>query len=358
LKEFIHTHDLNDEAHYAHVDSLLDVPGFMDYFALEMFAGNADWPANNLKYWKPSVTEGKWRYLLYDLDATMAAAGWITNDFDMFHYVLVHRAGLVHPEIFRSLMERMEFRRGFLNRLADLMNTALSTPSLHRENDAIRATLGPEIERHYNRWGFPADQWEEHSGALIPAFIEQRAHFMREDVLQWYDLPNTATLDFTVYPPAAGGLQINTIRPVLPFEGVYFNGNDIDVTAEAAEGWVFDHWTYDTTAVERSEGRHLRRSFASDGILTAHFLPENGAFVVFPDPCTDELNIVPPGGASGPMELLVHDIQGRLVLRRMLTDLTLPPGPLDVSGLVPGTFLITARQNGAARHARFVRMRP
>ena len=35
-----------------------------DYCALEMYAGNVDWPSNNLKYWKPSITEGKWRYLL------------------------------------------------------------------------------------------------------------------------------------------------------------------------------------------------------------------------------------------------------------------------------------------------------
>lgn len=49
LKEFIHTHDLNDEANWAHVDSLLDIKSCVDYFALEMFAGNADWPSNNLK---------------------------------------------------------------------------------------------------------------------------------------------------------------------------------------------------------------------------------------------------------------------------------------------------------------------
>lgn len=56
----------------------------------------------------------------------MNVVGWIPNDFDMFYWVFVHRAGFVHAEIFRSLMTRDEFKRGFVNRLADLMNTDLS----------------------------------------------------------------------------------------------------------------------------------------------------------------------------------------------------------------------------------------
>ena len=87
LMQFIYTQDLNDPANWAHVDSLLDIHSCKDYFALEMQAGNVDWPSNNLKYWKPSVTQGKWRYVMYDLDATMQLYGWIPEDLDMFYWV-------------------------------------------------------------------------------------------------------------------------------------------------------------------------------------------------------------------------------------------------------------------------------
>ena len=87
LQQFIRSHDMADDTHWRHVDSLLDLHSFMDYFAMEMFSGNSDWPSNNLKYWKPSIHTGKWRYLMYDMDATMAAASWLPNDFDMFYWI-------------------------------------------------------------------------------------------------------------------------------------------------------------------------------------------------------------------------------------------------------------------------------
>lgn len=319
LKEFIHTHDLNDEAHWAHVDSLLDVRSFMDYFALEMWAGNADWPSNNLKYWKPSVAEGKWRYMLYDMDATMSVVGWIPNDFDMFFWVLDHRAGFVHAEIYRSLMTRTEFKRGFLNRLADLMNTTLSTEAVLRENERIRNTIGEEVPRHYARWGFDPATWAEHSGELIPSFVAERPDIMRQDVLERYQLPNTAALDFAVFPPEAGTVRINTITPDMPFTGVYFNGNDIDVTATAAEGYVFDRWTYADQSGTTHTDPHWRASFPVDGALTALFRKPGSELVAFPNPMAGEVTLSLVAGSGGGALAVLTDAIGRKVWERQWT---------------------------------------
>ena len=113
-----------------------------------MYAGNVDWPSNNLKYWKPSINEGKWRYLLYDLDATMNIFGWIPIDLDSFYWVLVHRAGFVHAEIFRSMLGNAEFKRKFLNRMADLLNTVLSERSFGNEIRLNRERIVSEIPHH------------------------------------------------------------------------------------------------------------------------------------------------------------------------------------------------------------------
>ena len=50
LRDYILAHDMNDPEHFAQVQDQLDLPSFKDYVALEMFAGNADWPANNVRY--------------------------------------------------------------------------------------------------------------------------------------------------------------------------------------------------------------------------------------------------------------------------------------------------------------------
>ncbi|TXI82580.1 MAG: T9SS type A sorting domain-containing protein [Flavobacteriales bacterium] len=315
LQQFIRSHDMSDDLHFARVDSLMDLKSFIDYFALEMFAGNSDWPSNNLKYWKPSIHRGKWRYLMYDLDATMNAAPWIPNDFDMFYWVHVHREGFIHAEIYQSLIQRPEFRRSFLNRLADLMNTCLKADALMAENDRIRATIAHEIPRHFQRWGTNPSIWHEQSGQVIPEWIRLRAGYMREDVLAWYDLPNTAQLRFDMFPRGAGTMQVNTIQPTMPFDGVYFNGNDIDVQVTPLPGFRFSHWSYSGEPDSLFTSTHLRRSFATDGTLTAHFAKESTRIHVFPNPAGDRAELSFEAPRPGTVEISIWDVQGRMLDR-------------------------------------------
>lgn len=349
LREFILNNDLTDASNWSHVDSLLDISSFTDYFALEMFAGNADWPSNNLKYWKPTPTEGKWRYLLYDLDATMNVVGWIPMDFDMFHWVLVHRAGFVHSEIFRSLMTNPEFKRGFLNRMADLMNTCLSPGAFRVEADRLRNLIAPEIQRHFDRWDQWTGLWYEHADTLIPRFAAERAGHMRDDVLEWYDLPNTATLDIDVYPPAAGQIRLNTIIPDLPFTGIYYNGNDIDLTAIGAEGFRFDHWEFDAETETLGSTAHVRRSFVNSGRVTAVFQLEGAELSLFPNPWSSELQLAVTAEVNSTVRVDVADATGRVVHSQ--TEI-LKPG-VNALGirrpdLTPGVYVVTVA-NGTMR---------
>ena len=359
LKEFIHAHDLNEAGYWAHVDSLLDIHSLVDYFALQMFAGNADWPSNNLKYWKPSITEGKWRYLMYDMDATMSIVGWITNDFDMFSWVFVHRAGFVHAEIFRSLMTRGEFKRGFLNRLADLMNTDFSTEAFLRENDRIRDDIRDEVPRHYTRWGINPADWDNHSGVLIPSFAQARPDIMRQDVIDWYQFPNTATLRFEVFPEGSGTIHINTIEPPTPFSGVYFNGNDIDITAVPSDGFQFNHWTYGPESATRPTDMHLRRSFASDGTITAWFGRPGEVLSAFPNPCVADVDISMTATTEGTAEIILWDMQGRMAGRWVRpVGIGVNGIHLDLPRIGPGVFTLEARVDGGQRKIRLVKLSP
>lgn len=356
LQQFIRTHDMADDVNFRRVDSLLDLHSFMDYFALEMFSGNSDWPSNNLKYWKPSVHTGKWRYLMYDMDAAMAAAPWLPNDFDMFYWLHVHREGFIHAEIYQSLIQRPEFRRGFLNRLADLMNTCLSPQALHEENDRVRATIIDEIPRHFQRWWTDVSVWNENSGGIIPAWIDERSEHMRADVLEWYDLPNTAKLQFDLFPRKAGTFQVNTIAPELPFDGVYFNGNDIDVSVEPAPGFTFSHWSYSAEPDSSMKSTHLRRSFATDGALVAHFAKNDAAFYAFPNPAGNSCVLSYQATQAGLLEVSLWDALGQQ-LGTWRTNATegVNRVPVDLLRFAPGVYEARAELNGKRQAIRIVK---
>lgn len=356
LQTYIRTHDMNDPAHYAYADSLIDIPSLIDYFALEMFAGNVDWTSNNLKYWKPSVSKGKWRYLLYDLDATMNLYGWIPIDLDSFYWVLVHRAGFIHSEIYRSLLGNTEFKRTFLNRLADLMNTCLSEEGFAAEIARMRQRTDGEIPHHFVRWWGDPGTWEYHNNTIIPQFAAIRPTTMREDVLQTFGLPGTVALDFKVFPPGAAQLTLNSLRPATPFHGIYFNGNAIDLGVEPEAGQRFSHWSYSAAPEARWTGPHIRENFPLSGTITAHFFGPDDALLAFPSPFGGELTLNVPASKAQEARITMHDPLGRLVLdtRRPLSiganevRLPLPPGPA-------GLYVVSVATNDGRLATRVVR---
>lgn len=359
LKEFILQHDLNDPVHWAALEEQLDIPSYKDYFATEIFAGNVDWPANNVRYWKPSAVEGKWRYLLHDLDATMYLAEWIPMEVDMFWWVLEHREGWTHSEIFRALLANHEFRRTFINRLADLMNTTFSPGSMQETMAGIRATIGPDMPHHFLRWDVDINLWRQHAEGILPLFARTRQDYVRDHVLDRFELPSTTALRWEVFPPGAGEVRINTIAPEMPFEGVYFSDNPIDLWAEAAPGFVFDHWQHDAVDEDLSEGAFLRYDPTLPGKITAYFRRPGEELMAFPNPFTEQVELGIVARRHTRADIAVHDSQGRVVAEM---GHALHPGmnrvTLDLGHLSPGVLLARLVVDGRQASARIVKMRP
>lgn len=68
-----------DEATYTEIGKLLDLDEYVNYMAVEFVLGGTDWPQNNIKGFR-STNDGKFRFVLFDLDG----AGSTTAPFDNF----------------------------------------------------------------------------------------------------------------------------------------------------------------------------------------------------------------------------------------------------------------------------------
>lgn len=358
LQRFIRANDMNDPANFAYVEGQLDLASFKDYFALEIFAGNADWPGNNLKYWKPSPTQGKWRYLLYDLDATMNIYGWIPMSYDEFWEILVHRAGYIHSEVFRSLLGNTEFKRTFINRLADLLNTTFSQPRFQYEVDRIVEEIGPEIPRHFERWGAPVGQWEDHALGRVPTFAEERPDHVRGHIMGTFPPLQAVVLHVEARPPGAGAVVINTITPELPFTGTYFHFNPIDLRAAPREGYRFSHWSCSACPGLGMEPA-VRHDFAVPGNITAHFLPLNDRIHLYPNPTADAVRVDWGGWPMGPVRLRLVDALGQVVVDQEV-EITpaAPDHELHLAGLANGVYTLQVRSGDTVRHGSITLVSP
>ncbi|MCQ2538247.1 MAG: CotH kinase family protein [Lachnospiraceae bacterium] len=78
--------DLTVDANYQKLNSFMDVENYLKYMAYNIYLCNKDWPDNNYKcfrYYAPAgeaydaegVYDGRWRFLLHDMDYTMGLYG-------------------------------------------------------------------------------------------------------------------------------------------------------------------------------------------------------------------------------------------------------------------------------------------
>ena len=46
----------------------MDVDQYIDYQAAEIYMANADWPSSNIKFWRSSTGDNRWRWVVFDTD--------------------------------------------------------------------------------------------------------------------------------------------------------------------------------------------------------------------------------------------------------------------------------------------------
>ncbi len=53
---------------YAEICNMLDIDGYINYMAVLLYIGNTDWPQNNVKGFKSTLEDGKFRFVVFDTD--------------------------------------------------------------------------------------------------------------------------------------------------------------------------------------------------------------------------------------------------------------------------------------------------
>lgn len=245
MLDFIAASDMTDDAVYQQVQALMDTDNFATYNIFEIFFGNTDWPGNNLKYWRPRAPDGRWRWLLFDLDYGLGIGVMY------YHDTLAYALAPDGPDwpnptwatyLLRKLMENGTFRRDFINRYADLLNTRLRTGVTTAALDSIRAGVEPEMARHMARWDSTITSWEDNID-VARDFLTWRPQFARSHIQNAFGLPGTWNLRLDVSPHGAGAVALTAAEIDSTFTGTYFQGNPVPVTARPASGFVFAGWS-------------------------------------------------------------------------------------------------------------------
>ncbi len=271
LEAYAAENDLADPDNYAYVTAQIDVDSMIDYYILQMYAANSDWPYNNERLFRQDDPLGRWQWFLWDVDYSFGMMPRSDLNFDMVAWLMTPETPEVQiaTRFFRSLWDNPDFRSAFLVRAADLLNTVLAPENVSAQLAEVERDLASDIGYEIARWGSPGN-WNA-SAAEMHTFAEQRTAIVRQQFVDGFDLPGTAVL--TLNPPAAGQgtvLLNERLTPDLPFTGSYFMDTTITLTAVPEPGYRFVGWQINGRLIEDNTPT-LRHLISENTTIAPHF---------------------------------------------------------------------------------------
>lgn len=231
LMYFINNNDLSLPENYEIIKTMIDIPAYIDYYITEIFVQNMDWPGNNYTKWRAKGENNKWRWFLFDLDASMKVVG---------HNSLRRAAGdtleYINPEwstrLFKAMLQNSEFAEQFLSRFVYVLNNDFSPENTITIVDKWELIFEEEIENTIPRWGMHDHIYEWRATIDdIRQFLVLRPCSLKVHLEDYFDIDSldipcetSITYDnfeniLNVYPnPAENTLYISSTRKIISWE--------------------------------------------------------------------------------------------------------------------------------------------
>ena len=251
---------------YERIRQMVDIDELCNYMAVEFYLGNTDWPQNNCKGWRPIREDGKFRFVLYDLDLTFGT----DNPFQTFsgrrmytfcelfdvpglpdrsHYT--RQVDLV--PIFQNLLKNKTFARHFLDALCLVAGSVFENTRCQSLIDGYVSLVAPmqTIASGYsNRSDSP-----EGSAATLKTQLSGRANIIHQAILSNASLGASSSralpIRLSTNTPHARILVNGQQVPTNRFNGTLYR--PVTIRATAPEGWVFSGWWNGTELISSDE---------------------------------------------------------------------------------------------------------
>jgi hypothetical protein len=254
LLQFVNSQDLSLSENYHQVADMIEVDNFQEYVLSVLFFANPDWPWNNVRCWRPRHPQGKWRWMLFDMDYGFHG-GHLGPDANTF--TEIHQQDNGTTQLLFSLLENTAFRNSFINRFADHLNTTFDSSSIIQQVNEIMTGIESSMPYHIQKWQYSfegpwwlgksidsMDEWYGHI-EVVKDFGRKRADFVRQHIVEEFHLQDDGIgrLRLDVNPAGSGYINLNTLLiDQFPWEGQYFPAISLTIKAIPKPGWEFTEW--------------------------------------------------------------------------------------------------------------------
>lgn len=225
------------------VDSFLDLNNYTDYIIAQSWIGNTDWPFNNIRIIRNKSTNFRWQFAVLDVEWSMLPNGWNSATDDHIGYMLSQSSDLPYIGFWLGLIQNKAYKISFINRFADLMNTNYLFSVIGPMEQEIYDYIYPEMGREFSRWGnSDMISFRNNHNTLRDQF-SIRSGYVRQHIQSRFGCSGQVEVTLDVKPEGAGQIKISTITPTdYPWNGIYFDGIPVKITAVPNPGYKFANW--------------------------------------------------------------------------------------------------------------------
>ena len=275
--------DVRDPEIYEEIKNFIDIDSFVELYTTGLYIDNTDWPGKNDGGWKNlgekiegnEYSDGKWRFIIFDLDYSMRAGGrWgggnrIWGDSSSFNHALsrIQRAPINYL-FFALIRNNSDFQRKFVNVYCDLANDVYHPKKVNKILDKYREELTDSVADSLLRWtrtnfnlNSKMEAFSNYRTTYLRAldsisnFFEKRANITMSDMKKFLELRGNL-VDLNIEIIGKGKVQINTIVPEInngKWTGKYFTRIPISIKAIPDVRYNFKKWSGFIQSTQKDE---------------------------------------------------------------------------------------------------------
>lgn len=271
--------DLSVPDNYIALLGKVDIQSLIDWLCTNIYIANTDTRplGGNVYTWRSirptgeDYNDGKWRWILYDLDDALAVGTEYENNepwkMDAFtDHAGYYPAGLLDTEPLPNLMQNEDFRRQFVQTFLDMTNENFDADRVSTLLDEQKASTSDQAAISWQRWN--AELWYDTYDAQIETlrtYFENRREVVLAQLADHFDL-NGELVDITLGVRTEGGedkpggtVTLNTITPDLTtsnWTGQYYTDYPVSLRVLHAKGYRFVRWEIENGEIVSGDSEH------------------------------------------------------------------------------------------------------
>lgn len=199
----------------------MDVEEFTNWMITNIYQSNTDFPGNNNVMWKPMTEDGRWRFIIKDVDRSFGIWNHSADE-EYLNWVTRNPSNIgdgetsnseYHTRLFRNLLEIPEYRDLFIDRFTVYMGDFLNSGYISGLIDWFVEQMEPEWDSFSALYNKQSSSSWKNEVSNMKSWTTKRTASMYDQIQEFFKLGSqvTVTVNNNVTTPSYYKVKINGV---------------------------------------------------------------------------------------------------------------------------------------------------